>query len=249
MMLRPFFPLATIMLTMLFALPASTRPFVDLPRDPDSWSNFDYIDKLQSEGFIEGFPDNTFSGGRYVTRYEMVTVVSRIVDRLLSEMSETDPAVAEVEQATATGPTEMSFTDVPPDHWAYQDVKKLENLGLLIGYPDARFDGDRRITKFEFAVILNRLCQRLPRWFDENGYDSTSDLTAQPYSDLTENHWAYRDIMSLKRLGFIVGYPDGTIKGNRLFTRWEMAMVIARSYDRLSSPLIEERWRMHSSGG
>jgi hypothetical protein len=56
---------------------------------------------------------------------------------------------------------------------------------------------------------------------------------AGPFSDVPSNHWAYRAVTHLQQEGIIVGYPDGTFKGDNLFTRYEMAMVIARIYDQL----------------
>lgn len=56
---------------------------------------------------------------------------------------------------------------------------------------------------------------------------------AGPFSDVPSDHWAYRAVNHLQQEGIIVGYPDGTFKGDNLFTRYEMAMVIARIYDQL----------------
>jgi hypothetical protein len=65
------------------ALPAVAGPFTDVPTD--HWA-YDAIDKLQSEGFVEGYPDGTFRGNRSFTRYEMSMVVARIWDRLVAEL-------------------------------------------------------------------------------------------------------------------------------------------------------------------
>lgn len=57
---------------------------------------------------------------------------------------------------------------------------------------------------------------------------------AGPFSDVPTDHWAYDAIDMLQSEGIVEGYPDGTFKGNRSFTRYEMAMVVARLYTRLS---------------
>jgi len=49
------------------------------------------------------------------------------------------------------------FSDVPEDHWAYMAVWKLASEGILIGYPDGTFRGDEPITRYEAAVVLERL--------------------------------------------------------------------------------------------
>ena len=56
---------------------------------------------------------------------------------------------------------------------------------------------------------------------------------AGPFSDVPSDHWAWRAVKALQQEGLIVGYPDGTFKGDNLFTRYEMAMVVARLYDQL----------------
>ncbi len=47
--------------------------------------------------------------------------------------------------------------DVPRDHWAYDAVKKLVEAGIIVGYPDGLFHGDRAMTRYEFAMALSRL--------------------------------------------------------------------------------------------
>lgn len=48
------------------------------------------------------------------------------------------------------------FEDVKPDHWAYQAVTFLQGKGILQGYPDGHFNGQRTLTRYEFAVALKR---------------------------------------------------------------------------------------------
>ena len=54
---------------------------------------------------------------------------------------------------------DVDFPDVPKDHWAYQYVKSLADRGLLEGYPDGEFKGDRSMTRYEFAAIIYRALQ------------------------------------------------------------------------------------------
>jgi hypothetical protein len=75
--------LACLTVLLAWALPAVAGPFTDVPTD--HWA-YDAIDKLQAEGFVEGYPDGTFRGNRSFTRYEMAMVVARIWDRLYSEL-------------------------------------------------------------------------------------------------------------------------------------------------------------------
>jgi len=46
---------------------------------------------------------------------------------------------------------------VPFDHWAYDAVDQLVQKGIIIGYPDGTFKGDRAMTRYEFAMAISRL--------------------------------------------------------------------------------------------
>ena len=51
------------------------------------------------------------------------------------------------------------FPDVPSNHWAYEAVRDLSRRGLVEGYPDGTFGGDRLLTRYEFAQIVYRALQ------------------------------------------------------------------------------------------
>ncbi len=48
------------------------------------------------------------------------------------------------------------FPDVPENHWAYEYVATLAGNGILEGYPDGMFSGDRTMTRYEFAAMFYR---------------------------------------------------------------------------------------------
>ena len=51
------------------------------------------------------------------------------------------------------------FPDVSSNHWAYEAVSDLSRRGLVEGYPDGTFGGDRLLTRYEFAEIIYRAIQ------------------------------------------------------------------------------------------
>lgn len=51
------------------------------------------------------------------------------------------------------------FPDVPNNHWAYAALSDLSRRGLVEGYPDGTFGGDRMLTRYEFAQIVYRAVQ------------------------------------------------------------------------------------------
>ncbi|HSM81075.1 MAG TPA: S-layer homology domain-containing protein [Nodosilinea sp.] len=57
---------------------------------------------------------------------------------------------------TPEGPLTLPFTDVPPDHWAYEALLNLAGVyGCVNGYPDGTFRGDAPVSRYEFAAGLD----------------------------------------------------------------------------------------------
>ena len=69
----------------------------------------------------------------------------------------------------------------------------------------------------------------------------TSALAAHPFSDVTAQDWAYQAVERLAAEGVIQGYPDGTFKGQRNITRYEMAQMIARADAHQDEVTAEQR--------
>ena len=53
------------------------------------------------------------------------------------------------------------FSDVPQDHWAYNAIDKLASAGLIEGYPNGTFGGKCNMSRYEFAVAITRLMDRV----------------------------------------------------------------------------------------
>ncbi len=51
------------------------------------------------------------------------------------------------------------FPDIPENHWAYEYVDKLASAGIIEGYPDGNFNGDRMMSRYEFAAMLYHAMQ------------------------------------------------------------------------------------------
>jgi len=83
----------------------------------------------------------------------------------------TDTAPADVAQANP-------FSDVPANSWAYDAVRQLSANGYLQGYPDGTFKGGREITRYEMAVIINRVVNAVQAKLAQGGDVKASDLAA-----------------------------------------------------------------------
>lgn len=73
-----------------------------------------------------------------------------------------------LQKGRISGIKNVSFPDVPKDHWAYNYVKSLADRGYVTGYPDGEFKGDRSLTRYEYAAVIYRALQ--------NGAPSDADM-------------------------------------------------------------------------
>ena len=77
-------------------------------------------------------------------------------------MAEQDALIAKLQSmhGMAVDPAKSTlFPDVAENHWAYKYVTTLAKKGILEGYPDGEFKGDRMMTRYEFAAIVYRIVE------------------------------------------------------------------------------------------
>ena len=77
------------------------------------------------------------------------------------------------------------FSDVSPDDWAYQAVSALSDQGVVEGYPDGTFKGERNMTRYELAQVIARLMAREDQLNAEQ--KATLDKLAGEYADELAN--------------------------------------------------------------
>ncbi|HQO99709.1 MAG TPA: S-layer homology domain-containing protein, partial [Caldisericia bacterium] len=110
---------------------------------------------------------------------------------------------------------QVKFPDVPESYWAYKEINKLVELGILKGYPDGTFKPGNNVTRAEFATMVV-LAKKL-----------TLVSPARPsFKDVPTNHWAYKQVETAAKAGYLKGYPDGTFGPSRNITRQEIAAVL-----------------------
>lgn len=179
---------------------AAANPFSDLPSG--HWA-YNAITKLTAEGIFNGYGDGTFRGDRNITRYEALTLFAKLIG---------------FDSSRFRSDYKIKFADVPADHWAYKYVSFMAEKGISKGYDDNTLRGDKYITRYEMArMIANAL-----------GIDTDSKENANPFADVTSNHWAFYSVVNLAANGVINGYGDGTFKGNNNITRYEAASMVAK---------------------
>ncbi len=76
-----------------------------------------------------------------------------------------------------------------------------------------------------------------------------SAYAANPFSDVSTDDWAYQAVADLSDQGVVEGYPDGTFRGERNMTRYELAQVIARLMAREDQLNAEQRATLDKLAG
>ena len=76
-----------------------------------------------------------------------------------------------------------------------------------------------------------------------------SAYAANPFSDVSTDDWAYQAISDLSDQGVVIGYPDGTFRGERNITRYELAQIVARMMAREDQLNAEQRATLEKLAG
>lgn len=76
-------------------------------------------------------------------------------------------------QAQPAGAANAEYPDVPRGHWAYEAINKLSQAGILEGRPDGNYYGAQPMTRYEFAVAIARLLQKIPTQTGVGGVGAT----------------------------------------------------------------------------
>jgi polyhydroxyalkanoate synthesis regulator phasin len=103
-------------------------------------------------------------------------------------------AIAVARPALAQGP----FADVPTDHWAYDAVNELAKQGIVNGYPDSTFGGKRALTRYEFAMAIQRMLTEVQRRIDAIKPPPPPDLSGYATKQDLENYATKADLDRLR---------------------------------------------------
>ena len=88
------------------------------------------------------------------------TAMAREILDLRAEVNELRAMVAKGNLGSIEEDKMKIFPDVAENHWAYEYIGKMAAAGMIEGYPDGSFGGDRMMTRYEFAAMLYRAMQK-----------------------------------------------------------------------------------------
>lgn len=145
-----------------------TVTFSDVP--DDAWYAT-AVNTLASLGIVNGISNGQFAPDQLITRAQFTVIAMRFTN------------------GTTNG--ENIFSDVSANDWFYNQVVGSIQYGWIAGYSDGTFRPNNTITRAEVTTIVNRM---LGRSADE-GYVNSFTTSLRQFTDLTDTHWAYYDIM------------------------------------------------------
>lgn len=154
--------------------------------------------------YITGYPDITVRANAPITRAEAASIFARI----LAKQMEPD----------TTYPSK--FSDIKSGKWYSNNVAYLESFSILSGYKDGTFKPNNKITRAEFATMINNFAKPA----DVSG--------VKQFSDIKANHWAKPYIDNAVALKWMSGYPDGTFGPDKYITRAEVVSVVNKLIER-----------------
>ena len=150
--------------------------------------------------YVNGYPEGEFRPDDEITRAE----IASIFEGLLVGQTFYDK-------------NEIHFLDVNAEDWYYRSVTFMTKQGYMSGYPEGYFEPNMPITRAELVTVLRRY---------QNATGGEGG-TVQ-FSDISSDHWAYKDLLMASELGWLKGYADKQFRPNASITRAEAVTLINR---------------------
>src|SRR5665647_3590275 len=115
----------------------------------------------------------------------------------------------------APSPTFATTVSDISGHWAQTTIQSWTDNNLIKGYPDGTFKLDNNITRAEFITLVNGAF----------GYSKTAPIS---FTDVDQNAWYASAISVAAEAGYILGYPDGTMRPDNPISLEEAATIIMK---------------------
>lgn len=158
--------------------------------------------------YIVGYPDGTFGPERSMTRAEAAAIYARLL--------------AEQNGDTITEMANTRFTDVPKDAWYSGYVKYLADYGIVEGHGNNTFAPNDPVTRAEFTAMS-------VRFFTVYGTGNAEIMTQYTnFRDVSAGYWAAEYIRDAAVHGWVIGYGDGSFRGDAEITRAEVVTMTDR---------------------
>lgn len=125
-------------------------------------------------------------------------------------------------------PANAFYTDMNENHWAYQSIKFLTEVGVVVGYPDGTYKPDIPVTRAEFASMAIKAL----------GQENTNVTQDIHFDDITPEFWAYNIIQKAVYFDLI---PDAKGQSYRPFDSVTRAEAINIAVNALTTNQISQQ--------
>ena len=125
-------------------------------------------------------------------------------------------------------PAQAFYTDMDQNHWAYQSIKFLTEVGVVVGYPDGTYKPDIPVTRAEFASMAIKA-------LGQEDANVTQDIH---FSDVQPDFWAYNII---KKAVYFDLIPDAKDTDFRPYDSVTRAEAITIAVNALTTSQISEQ--------
>lgn len=125
-------------------------------------------------------------------------------------------------------PAQAFYTDMDQNHWAYQSIKFLTEVGVVVGYPDGTYKPDIPVTRAEFASMAIKA-------LGQEDANVTQDIH---FSDVKPDFWAYNII---KKAVYFDLIPDSKDSDFRPYDSVTRAEAITIAVNALTTSQISEQ--------
>ena len=158
--------------------------------------------------YLQGFPDGSIRPEKQVTRAELAEILYRMIS----------PDARQ--ELTA----ESAFRDVGSNHWAYEAVRTMAGLRLMLGDGNGNFRPNDGVTGEELSIILERVRAQ------DSGKEALAALSSG---------WAAQDVTFEAGNGWVMGLHGAVFSREQALTRAELAEILNRILGRTPQSLSD----------
>lgn len=168
---------------------------------------YPYVNDLFSRNVMTGTTTNTFSPDNTLPRWQLASMMVRLLDLPTEDIAEEDKA---------------PFTDIADLPAARQnEIHALYAAGLINGTTETTFSPRAFIKRSHFALMVDNV-------FTTGYFESAEETVEYPFSDVSHlPEVELEAIWNMYSNGIISGYPNGTFKPGATTTRAEAARIIS----------------------
>lgn len=178
------------------ATPSQSSGFADL--GSVEWAK-DAIDDLVTRGVVDGISSTEFNPLGDVTREQFAKML--------------------VKAFNLAGTSNITYTDVPEDHWAYETVSAASANGVVNGIGNGLFGTGANITRQDMAVMAVKAAEKA-------GYSVSGSVLAEFEDMESVADYAKDSIVKMVQAGVMSGFEDGTVRPQSFATRAQAAKII-----------------------